>query len=583
MLSRLKIGARLSVAFGILTLLLIVTVLMGLFSFDHIKRTADHTFQVDLELAINSARIQSQSLELRRYEKDTFIHAGQPGQVESYGSQWQAAYDQLVQTLNQGKALATDPDVVAVYNEAMNALGHYEKGYTGVLQRIKNGELNDSVAANSAFKQYKDDIYALENKADEIDKVASSRLSQANAALDATSSNARKRLVLFAGIAIVLAIVLATVITRSITRPLRRAVEVSRNVARGDLRQHIEFHGQDEPNQVLAAMAMMNESLSRLVTSIRGASDGVHVGASEITAGNDELSTRTQQQAASLEETAASMEEMTSTVKQNADNAAQADQLTQRVRSQAQDGQKVASEAVDAMQQIDDSSRRITDIIGMIDDIAFQTNLLALNASVEAARAGEQGRGFAVVASEVRNLAGRSAEAAKEIKTLVEDSATKVSAGSEHVHLTGQRLEEIAASVNQVSDLVAEIAHASREQTTGIEQVNTAVTEMDSITQQNASLVEEAAAASQSLKQQAEALTEQLAFFKLSGAEAQSMMSPVSNTASTPDKRSHAGAAAGHTPAQATTATARSYTPASTGKSQAENNDLDDDADWATF
>ncbi|WP_423821152.1 methyl-accepting chemotaxis protein [Salinisphaera sp. SPP-AMP-43] len=581
MLSRLKIGARLSLAFGILTLLLIVTVLIGLFSFDHIKRTADHTFQVDLELAINASQVQSQSLGLRRYEKDTFIHASQPGQVESYGRKWQAVYDQLTQTLNQGKTLASDPEVSAAYNNAAQALAHYEKGYAQVLQRIKNGELNTSVAANGAFKQYKDDIYALENKADTIDKIAAARLSQANEALDATSSSARKRLMLFAAIAVVLAIVLATVITRSITRPLRRAVEVSRNVARGDLRQNIEFHGRDEPNQVLAAMASMNDALSRLVTSIRSASDGVHVGASEITAGNDELSTRTQEQAASLEETAASMEEMTSTVKQNADNAAQADQLTQRVRSQAQDGQKVASEAVEAMQQIDDSSRRITDIIGMIDDIAFQTNLLALNASVEAARAGEQGRGFAVVASEVRNLAGRSAEAAKEIKTLVEDSATKVSAGSEHVHLTGQRLQEIAGSVNQVSDLVAEIAHASREQTTGIEQVNTAVTEMDSITQQNASLVEEAAAASQSLKQQSEVLTEQLAFFKLNGAGHRASVSPTVATANGADKPARANNATGQVATSA--APARTDTPTAASKPRAEPNDIDDEADWATF
>lgn len=318
-------------------------------------------------------------------------------------------------------------------------------------------------------------------------------------------------------VVLLLTVVITSMLTRMIARPLRRAHALAEAIAKGRLDNTVENPFKDEFGSLLTALTNMQQQLAEIVADVRDRSETVSAGASRIASGNDELSSRTQEQAASLEETATSMEQMTSTVKQNADNAAQADQLTQGVRSQASEGGEVIGRAVEAMQVINEASRKIADITGMIDDIAFQTNLLALNASVEAARAGEQGRGFAVVASEVRNLASRSAKAAKEIKELVNDSAAKVEDGSQQVELSGRTLAEIVESINKVSDIVSEIAAASGEQSSGIEQVNLAVSQMDSMTQQNASLVEESAAASRSLEEQADALKRQVAFFKLAG------------------------------------------------------------------
>ena len=325
--------------------------------------------------------------------------------------------------------------------------------------------------------------------------------------------NARNMMIILALFALGLAAVVALYVTRSITRPLIQAVELSDAVAAGDLTKKIEVNSHDETGQLLQALKIMNEKLLGIVSDVRQSSDSVGSAAKQISAGNNDLSQRTQEQASALEETASSMEQMTSTTKQNADNARQANQLAVGARDQAEKGGEVVTKAVAAMGEINASSRKIADIIGVIDEIAFQTNLLALNAAVEAARAGEQGRGFAVVASEVRNLAQRSAGAAKEIKGLISESVDKVKAGSELVDASGRTLTEIVASVKKVTDIVAEIAAASQEQSAGIEQVNKAVMQMDEVTQQNAALVEEAAAASKSMEEQAEKMVEMMSFF----------------------------------------------------------------------
>ncbi len=304
-------------------------------------------------------------------------------------------------------------------------------------------------------------------------------------------------------------------IIRSITRPLAQAVDVAQRVAAGDLTSAIEVKTKDETGMLLRALKDMNESLKKIVGEVRSGAEAIGSGTKQIASGNADLSQRTEEQASSLEETASSMEELTSTVKQNAENAKQANQLAVSASEVAVKGGSVVSEVVGTMSSINDSSKKIVDIISVIDGIAFQTNILALNAAVEAARAGEQGRGFAVVASEVRSLAQRSAAAAKEIKGLIGDSVDKVGAGTKLVDEAGKTMQEIVASVKRVTDIMSEITAASQEQSSGIEQVNQAITQMDEVTQQNAALVEEAAAAAESLEEQAQNLEATVAVFKL--------------------------------------------------------------------
>ena len=309
----------------------------------------------------------------------------------------------------------------------------------------------------------------------------------------------------------------AWAITRSITKPLAEAVEVAGNVAAGDLTSKFSIQASDEIGQLMEALRAMNTYLVRIVGEVRAGTDTIATASSQIATGNQDLSSRTEEQASSLEETAASMEELTSTVKQNADNARQANQLAVSASEVAVKGGEVVGQVVGTMASIDASSKKIVDIIGVIDGIAFQTNILALNAAVEAARAGEQGRGFAVVAAEVRSLAQRSAGAAKEIKGLIADSVEKVGAGTKLVGDAGRTMVEIVDSVKRVTDIMGEISAASHEQTAGIEQINQAITQMDQVTQQNAALVEEAAAAAGSLQEQAASLVQTVSVFNIDG------------------------------------------------------------------
>jgi methyl-accepting chemotaxis protein len=315
-------------------------------------------------------------------------------------------------------------------------------------------------------------------------------------------------------IGIGLACAFGIVLIRSIMGALGAAVNIADRIAGGELGNDVQVNSNDELGRLLDSLKRMDSKLVEIVTGVRGSADAVGAAARQLSHGNDDLSQRTQEQAAALEETASSMEEMTATVKQNADNARQANQLAVGAREQAEKGGSVVHRAIGAMGEINASSRKIADIISVIDEIAFQTNLLALNAAVEAARAGEQGRGFAVVATEVRNLAQRSASAAKEIKDLINDSVDKVKVGSELVDESGKTLSEIMESVKKVTDIVAEIAAASEEQSAGIEQVNNAVSQMDNVTQQNAALVEEASAASKSMEQQSGQLVSQIGYFR---------------------------------------------------------------------
>lgn len=331
--------------------------------------------------------------------------------------------------------------------------------------------------------------------------------------IDATFMNRGIVSVLSMAVLIAILIVFCTLISRSISRPIKRAIEIAKTIAEGDLRSQIEVVGNDEVIELLLALKEMNSSLQHIVAEIRTSADTIATGSSQISSGNLDLSSRTEQQASSLEETASSMEELTSTVKQNSDNAHQANQLALSSSEIAIKGGVVVSQVIDTMSSIDTSSKKIVDIIGVIDGIAFQTNILALNAAVEAARAGEQGRGFAVVATEVRNLAQRSAAAAKEIKALINDSVEKVDIGTKLVGQAGSTMQDIVNSIKSVTDIMGEITAASQEQTSGIEQINQAITQMDEVTQQNAALVEEAAAAAGSLEDQAKNLVQVVSVF----------------------------------------------------------------------
>jgi len=356
------------------------------------------------------------------------------------------------------------------------------------------------------------------------------------------------------------------VVFSAITRPLYAAVKVAKSMAAGDLTQQIEVASGLETGQLLQALKDTNESLKQIVGEVRNGTEAVSAASKEIAAGNADLSSRTEAQAASLEETASSMEELTSTVRHNAENARQANQLASGASDVAVKGGQMVHQVVATMSSINDSSKKIADIISVIDSIAFQTNILALNAAVEAARAGEQGRGFAVVASEVRTLAQRSAGAAKEIKELIDDSVAKVGDGTRLVDEAGRTMDEIVSAVKRVTDVMAEITSASMEQSAGIEQINQAVAQMDVATQQNAALVEEAAAAAETMEKQAQNLANAVSVFKLEQFETRAPASRKSPTANTGRPKKPA----------ASSVTGRKPVPRLPAKSEQES-------DWAAY
>jgi methyl-accepting chemotaxis protein len=341
------------------------------------------------------------------------------------------------------------------------------------------------------------------------------RIDATAAAIDASTTHSSRLMTIFTAAAVLLGILFCWRLAAGIVGPIRTAVGVAETVAAGDLSQHFDDSARDETGALLRALRHMSNSLTAIVTEVRSGTDTIATASSEISAGNLDLSGRTEQQASALEETAASMEELTTTVRNNADNARQANTLSIAASDVAVQGGAVVSQVIDTMGAINEASRKIVDIIAVIDGIAFQTNILALNAAVEAARAGEQGRGFAVVASEVRTLAQRSAAAAKEIKELIGASVSQVETGTRLVDRAGATMEEVVTSIRRVTDIMGEITTASQEQSGGIEQVNQAIGQMDEATQQNAALVEESAAAAASMQEQAAKLAEVVGVFKL--------------------------------------------------------------------
>jgi methyl-accepting chemotaxis protein len=406
---------------------------------------------------------------------------------------------------------SADPAIARAAAGLKPALDNY---VTQAEQLVESG-LTDSEAAKARLPAFQSAFKSLEGQMAQLSDQIESRAHAVDADSAAAAKIAAVIIVAASLTACAAALVAGYLLGRSIVRPIAQATQVATTVASGDLTSRIDAQGTDEVGLLLTALQTMNERLANIVGSVRLSGDSIATGSSQIAMGNADLSHRTEQQAASLQQTASSMEQLHGTVMHNAESAQQASQVAMVASEVATRGGQVVDQVIRTMDDISASSRKIADIIGVIDGIAFQTNILALNAAVEAARAGEQGRGFAVVASEVRSLASRSADAAREIKHLINDSVEKVDMGSRLVGDAGQTMGEIVQQVKRVSDLIAEIGAATSEQTKGIGQVSAAVSDLDHVTQQNAALVEESAAAADSLKQQAHHLVDAVSVFRL--------------------------------------------------------------------
>jgi len=512
----LKIRTRLAIGFGTLLLLLLTMLVIALVRFIAIERSneelltrawakADAAHSIDAMVRGNGRRMLEVATAQDPAQRKAFneridVNLGRISAA-------QEVLDKYV-TSGRGKELIAS---LRKHNEAFQASRNKVIADLNTDQRADAIGLveREALPALDAMQAEAADLVTLQQKI----------VDDTGAATAADIAFAKWLLLAIGAIAAVVGIGAAYSVTRSITRPIARAVEVAERVAQGDLTSRIEVTSRDETGQLMAALKHMNESLDQIVRRVRSGTAAIASASGELLAGNTDLSSRTEEQAASLEETASSMEQLTATVKQNADNARQASQLAANASEIAGEGGRVVERAVSSMQEIAASSTKINDIIGVIDGIAFQTNILALNAAVEAARAGEQGRGFAVVAGEVRTLAQRSAAAAKEIKSLIETSVGKVEDGSSQVRDAGRTMTDIVQAVQRVTDIMGEISAASSEQSGGIEQVNTAVMQMDQVTQQNAALVEEATAAAGSLEDQARNLREAVAVFRLPGGD----------------------------------------------------------------
>ncbi|WP_454775073.1 methyl-accepting chemotaxis protein [Janthinobacterium tructae] len=516
-LSNLKIGTRLYLAFGAVIALLAILVASAQANFSRLGEANGlniHTYEV-----MGEANALLESLINIETGERGFALTGKDSSLEPLAS-GQRGFTEHLQKI---RTLTADNPAQL---ERLKALEGAQQQWLATaidpviaLRRAAavDGSLDAVVAAEQAGKG-KAAMDAMRILLADIGKTESMLLGQRGH--EAAALQSRTTWVLLGGgvIAALLACMLAILLTRNITRPLVEAVALAQRVAQGDLSSDIVVRSQDETGQLMAALRDMNTALVGIVGEVRGGTDTIATASAQIAVGTMDLSSRTEQQASSLEETASSMEELTAAVKQNADNALAARSLASAASAVAVKGGAVVSEVVQTMGSINDSSRKIADIIGVIDGIAFQTNILALNAAVEAARAGEQGRGFAVVATEVRNLAQRSASAAKEIKGLIDDSVDKVGAGSKLVDQAGATMQEVVDSVQRLSAIIGEITDASEEQRLGIEQVNEAISQMDQVTQQNAALVEEAAAAANAMQDQAAQLSHAVQVFRLKDA-----------------------------------------------------------------
>ncbi|MFE8644228.1 methyl-accepting chemotaxis protein [Sphingomonas sp. NCPPB 2930] len=510
-----KIRTKLAVAFG---LLVVLVVALGAIALSALGRVHGHVQEIggnllpsvqilgDMRVDANRIRLAEGVMVMSRTPAQAKVLIAEVGEQRKSLVKSEAAYAPLVSS-------GEEADGYRGYQVRRDA---YLKSLDEIT-RLSSGD--DETSTAEAVRLYagpsRELFTAFVGAIGQLSQVNKRAADAAVVASADSYSGARWSVAAFVVATLIAGVLLAVWMTRLITGPLRNALFVSQQIAAGNLGIEVDDSSKDEVGLLLTGLAAMRDSLARVVGGVRANAEGVATASAQISQGNNDLSARTEQQASSLEETAASMEELGSTVRQNADNARQANQLAISASAVAVQGGEAVGEVVETMKGINDSSRRIADIIGTIDGIAFQTNILALNAAVEAARAGEQGRGFAVVASEVRSLAQRSAEAAKEIKALITASVQRVEQGTAQVDRAGATMTEVVGSIRRVTDIMGEISAASAEQSAGVGQVSEAVTQMDQATQQNAALVEESAAAAASLRSQAEQLVSAVSVFQL--------------------------------------------------------------------
>jgi methyl-accepting chemotaxis protein len=510
----LRIAAKLLLSFIAVLVLMTFLGVTSIIQLGNVNQTGTDLASIWMPASKAAGSIQYGLSRYRSFELQHILSDDQ-ATMTGYEKKMADTMEQLRKDQQQYEALITEPEERALYAEYTKLLDAYMLKHNELIalsRAMKNHEAT-ALIRGEPLRLYGE----MEHRLDAIVKINLDGGARASSLGDEIYASSRWSIIGILAFSMLLGLFLAWWVAGIIARSLKTAVIVAQTVAAGDLTSRIEVHSKDETGQLMQALKSMNESLVKIVTEVRTGTDTIATASNQIASGNHDLSSRTEQQAGSLEETASSMEELTGTVRQNADNARQANGLALSASNVAVRGGMVVSQVVDTMGSINESAKKIVDIIGVIDGIAFQTNILALNAAVEAARAGEQGRGFAVVAGEVRNLAQRSAAAAKEIKSLIDDSVQKVDTGAKLVNQAGATMNEIVGSVQRVTDIMGEITAASQEQTSGIEQINQAVTQMDQVTQQNAALVEEAAAAAESLQEQAGKLAQVVGVFRLDG------------------------------------------------------------------
>ncbi len=513
-LSNVTIRVRLWLGFGLLMVLMLAMAASGITRLGQLNGQMKDVIHDKYPKTVVAGDIVDQVNVVARSVRNILLLKNET-QIKSEYDRIVGADRALREDMTQLDSLLTDSESRTALASLVKAQAAYVDKRDKVLAMVQQG--GKAGAIDVLIDEVRPAQSAYMNAADALIKLQHKMMQSAGDEVEDNYAHARALLTGLAVAGLLAAVAIAWMITRSITAPLDRAVRVAETVAAGDLTSAIDDRGRDETSMLLRALKKMNERLLEIVSQVRVSTDTIATASSEIARGNLDLSSRTEQQAASLEETASSMEELTATVKQNATHASEANTLAGSASDVARQGGTVVSQVVQTMGAIDASSKRIVDIIGVIDGIAFQTNILALNAAVEAARAGEQGRGFAVVASEVRALAQRSATAAHEIKALIADSVARVADGSKLVEQAGHTMQEVVESVQRVGAVVNEISAAGQEQSAGIEQVNLAIVQMDQVTQQNAALVEQAAAAAQSLQDQAAHLARLVSVFKLEG------------------------------------------------------------------